>query len=157
MIAFGLKQGSATMPQHEGYQNAVNLTVSLCLTYTLCIACVRIWIRKSAYGIDDFVIAVATLVTLANTASSYASLSQGLGLPWYRLQHSDKLPALNEVMNLRTRAPRDSSLTILMRLLYSTLRHSQLRSTCRNARCLRFCRASPRRRISFAFTGVVTL
>jgi len=90
------------MPQHEGYQNTLNLTISLCLTYTLCIACVRIWIRKTAYGIDDFVIAVATLVTLGNTAASFASLSEGLGLPWSKLEQSTKLPGLNKVTQMLT-------------------------------------------------------
>jgi len=88
------------MPQREGYQNVVNLVVSLCLTYTLCIACVRVWIRKSAYGLDDVVVAVATLVTLSSTASSYAALAEGFGLPWPALQQSNKIPALDEVLYL---------------------------------------------------------
>ncbi|KYG42468.1 hypothetical protein M433DRAFT_7122 [Acidomyces richmondensis BFW] len=82
------------MPEHQGYEDALNLTISLCLTFSLCIACVRIWIRKGAFGIDDFVIAVATAITLGNAAASYVSLADGMGLPWFKLQRSDSLSSL---------------------------------------------------------------
>lgn len=85
------------MPQQEGYEDALNLTISLCLTYTLCIACVRIWIRKGSFGSDDLVIAVATLVTLCNSAASYAALAKGLGTSWSRLKQSGTISSLNGV------------------------------------------------------------
>jgi hypothetical protein len=85
------------MPEHQGYEDALNLTISLCLTFSLCIACVRIWIRKGAFGIDDFVIAVATAITLGNAAASYVSLADGMGLPWFKLQRSDSLSSLEMV------------------------------------------------------------
>jgi len=85
------------MPEHQGYEDALNLTISLCLTFSLCIACVRIWIRKGAFGIDDFVIAVATTIALGNSAASYVSLADGMGLPWSKLQRSDSLSSLDTV------------------------------------------------------------
>ena len=73
---------SPNQHQHVGHVDAVNLTVSLCLCYTICIALVRLWIRRGAFGVDDLVVLVATLVTLSHTGSSYAALADGLGKPW---------------------------------------------------------------------------
>ncbi|KAK5127064.1 hypothetical protein LTR85_008423 [Meristemomyces frigidus] len=83
------------MSQHVGLAATTNLTISLCLTYTLCIACVRIWIRKGAFGADDLVIAVATIFTLGHSAASYAALAQGLGIPWSTIEQDYSIPALN--------------------------------------------------------------
>ena len=85
------------MPQHIGYQDTLNLTISLCLIYTLCVACVRIWIRKGSFGADDLVIAVATILTLCHSAASYAALAAGLGIPWSNLSRSDDSSSLNAV------------------------------------------------------------
>ncbi|KAI7505084.1 hypothetical protein KC367_g803 [Hortaea werneckii] len=84
------------MSQHrEGYQDALNLVVSLCLIYTLCIACVRIWIRRGSYGTDDLVIAIGTIITLCNSGANYAALANGLGTKWPSLKESESLPDLN--------------------------------------------------------------
>ncbi|KAI7110142.1 hypothetical protein KC352_g36349 [Hortaea werneckii] len=84
------------MSQHrEGYQDALNLVVSLCLIYTLCIACVRIWIRRGSYGTDDLVIAIGTIITLCNSGANYAALANGLGTKWSSLRESKSLPDLN--------------------------------------------------------------
>ncbi|GAB1726689.1 hypothetical protein NU195Hw_g6296t1 [Hortaea werneckii] len=84
------------MSQHrEGYQDALNLVVSLCLIYTLCIACVRIWIRRGSYGTDDLVIAIGTIITLCNSGANYAALANGLGTKWPSLRESKSLPDLN--------------------------------------------------------------
>ncbi|KAI7262594.1 hypothetical protein KC345_g9385 [Hortaea werneckii] len=84
------------MSQHrEGYQDALNLVVSLCLIYTLCIACVRIWIRRGSYGTDDLVIAIGTIITLCNSGANYAELANGLGTKWPGLRESESLPDLN--------------------------------------------------------------
>ena len=85
------------MPQHVGYYDGVNLTISLCLTYILCISGVRIWIRKGAYGIDDLVIAIATLVALGHTAANYAALANGLGLSWTKVLREDNIDSLSAV------------------------------------------------------------
>lgn len=86
------------MSQHrEGYQDALNLVVSLCLIYTLCIACVRIWIRRGSYGTDDLVIAIGTIITLCNSGANYAALANGLGTKWPSLRESESLPDLNGV------------------------------------------------------------
>lgn len=87
------------MPTHPGYEDAVNLTISLCLTYTLCIACVRLWIRKGSFGVDDIVIAVATVLTLCHSGADYTALAEGLGSPWQKLaaERRKNLRGLNEV------------------------------------------------------------
>ena len=89
---------SDTVKQHEGFTDAVNLTVSLCLTYTLCIACVRLWIRKGAFGADVLVIAIATVLTLGHTASSYAAIANGLGKPSSILEAKTSLKPLSDVV-----------------------------------------------------------
>ena len=83
--------------QHIGHVDALNLTVSLCLCYTLCIALVRLWIRRGAFGIDDLVVLFATLVTLGHTGSSYAALANGLGKPRGDIQDNGTAAELNAV------------------------------------------------------------
>ncbi len=85
------------MPRHLGFSDAVNVTISICLTYTLLLACMRIWIRKGAYGVDDIVIAIATLVSFGHTAADYADLSSGLGMPWAQLVDNKNLISLDTV------------------------------------------------------------
>jgi hypothetical protein len=86
-----------TFSQHIGHADALNLTVSLCLCYTLCIALTRFWIRRGAFGFDDAVVLAATSVTLGHTGTSYAALSYGLGKPWSEVSSSCKMPELNTV------------------------------------------------------------
>lgn len=85
------------MPQRDGYVNSVEYVVSLALVFTICIGLLRLWIRKSAYGRDDVVIAVATLVAFGHIASVYASISYGLGKPWAGVLAKDDLASLNQV------------------------------------------------------------
>ncbi|KAK0933468.1 hypothetical protein LTR29_014928 [Friedmanniomyces endolithicus] len=84
------------MPRRPGYQDALSLTVSLCLVYILCVAGVRVWIRKGSFGVDDVVIGVATIVTLCHYATSYVGLAQGLGMPWSSINNSGRVAVLNE-------------------------------------------------------------
>lgn len=77
--------------------DGVNLAISLCLTYIICISCLRIWIRRGAFGVDDAVIAVATLLTFGHTAVDYVALSAGLGKSWRGLEDEGKLKSLNAV------------------------------------------------------------
>ena len=86
-----------TLSQHINRVDALNLTVSICLCYTLCIALTRFWIRRGVFGFDDLVVLAATLVTLGHTGTSYAALSYGLGKPSMEIGRSDKLPELNNV------------------------------------------------------------
>ena len=85
------------MPQSLGYKDGVNLAISLCLTYTLCLSCVRAYIRKGAYGIDDSVIAVATVISFGHIGADYAALANGLGTPWNHIVEADSLTTLNTV------------------------------------------------------------
>jgi hypothetical protein len=86
-----------TLSQHIGHVDALNLTVSICLCYTLCIALTRFWIRRGVFGFDDVVVLAATLVTLGHIGTSYAALSYGLGKRSMEIGRSDKLPELNNV------------------------------------------------------------
>lgn len=88
---------SDSLNQHIGYVDAATLAVSLCLTYTICIGCVRIWIRRGAYGFDDLVVLLATVITLGHTGSSYAALANGLGKPWSFLREAENLGQANAV------------------------------------------------------------
>lgn len=85
------------MPPRPGYSNAVDLTISLCLTYTLCIAGIRVWVRRGTYGVDDIVVAAATLVSLGHTAADYVALYYGLGTAWRHVLAKHELDALNQV------------------------------------------------------------
>ncbi|SMQ46407.1 unnamed protein product [Zymoseptoria tritici ST99CH_3D7] len=76
------------MPQRQAYGDVVAFTISLCLCFTVCIALLRVWIRRSAYGVDDVVIGIATLVSLGHTGSSYAALASGLGGKWTTISSS---------------------------------------------------------------------
>lgn len=83
------------MPRHPGNQDGVLLTVSLALTYVICISCVRLWIRKGSYGSDDFVILVATFTGFVHTAMDFLALANGLGAPYDG--DNKNLPVLNAV------------------------------------------------------------
>ncbi|KAK4506975.1 hypothetical protein PRZ48_000709 [Zasmidium cellare] len=84
------------MPQREGYENWLLFVISLSLVFTICIALLRLWIRKSAYGVDDVVIGAATLVSLGHTGADYAAMSYGLGKTWRSILEQGDLARLNE-------------------------------------------------------------
>lgn len=100
-----------TGSEHSGNTQGLNLAISLCLTYTLCIVLVRLWIRKGAFGTcfgfglalantagyDDLVVLVTTIFSLGHTAADYVALSDGLGKPWQELIAEGHLSALNNV------------------------------------------------------------
>ncbi|QIW98179.1 hypothetical protein AMS68_003697 [Peltaster fructicola] len=83
------------MAEHSNNATGLNLAISLCLTYTLCIVCVRLWIRKGGFGHDDTVVLVTTLFSLGHTAADYAALANGLGKPWETVIANGRLPSLN--------------------------------------------------------------
>jgi hypothetical protein len=91
------------MPQRQGHENAVNFTISLCLVFTICVGLLRLWIRRNAYGIDDTVIAAATLVSLGHTGASYAALAAGLGKPWSAISTGHDLAKLHQVCAIACR------------------------------------------------------
>ncbi|GIZ40553.1 hypothetical protein CKM354_000388700 [Cercospora kikuchii] len=84
------------MPRREGYQNAVSFTISICLVFTICVAIIRLWIRRHAYGSDDAIIAAATITSLGQIGASYVSYAKGLGKPWTRIAVQDDLRNLNQ-------------------------------------------------------------
>ncbi|EME50003.1 hypothetical protein DOTSEDRAFT_50149 [Dothistroma septosporum NZE10] len=70
------------MPRREGHENAALFTISICLVFVACAGLLRAWIRRSAYGRDDAIIAAATLLSLSQFGASYAAVGEGLGTPW---------------------------------------------------------------------------
>ncbi|KAK3117304.1 hypothetical protein LTR53_001485 [Teratosphaeriaceae sp. CCFEE 6253] len=84
------------MPRRPGYEDALSLTVSLCLVYTLCMAGVRVWIRKGSFGLDDIVVGLSTIIALCHYATSYIGLAQGLGGPWSGIEDGRAVSRLNE-------------------------------------------------------------
>lgn len=50
-----------TPSHHVGYVDGVNFTISICLTYTLCVTFLRVWIRRVLFGWDDLVVGAATV------------------------------------------------------------------------------------------------
>lgn len=84
-----------------GYADALKLTTSLCLCYTLIVAGLRTWIRRSIYGVDDVVITVATLISLGHFTANYAALNYGAGDPWKSISKNE-MKSLNQVRLLRS-------------------------------------------------------
>ena len=80
-----------------GYKDSLTLTTSICLTYTLCVTILRAWIRRSNYGLDDVVIAIATLICLGHFACNYVAIKYGAGAPWSWLLAHGNVHDVNEV------------------------------------------------------------
>lgn len=131
------------MPQREGYENSLLFVISLSLVFTICVALLRLWIRKSAYGVDDVVIGAATLVSLGHTGADYAAMSYGLGKTWPSIRQQGDLAQLNEV---GTGEDVDRALMLIEsrrpQLLVSCC--SSSRFTLQNAPCCPSSRASQR-------------
>ena len=88
---------SGTQTHRIGYEDSFNLTTSLCLTYVLIVAIIRAWVRRGAYGEDDFVLLGAVIVSLGHFAANYLALDFGLGKPWAIIQEEGNVSALNAV------------------------------------------------------------
>ena len=82
-----------------GYADGLKFTTSLCLCYTLLVAGLRTWVRRSGYGVDDILITVATLICLGLFGSIYAALNYGAGDPWKSIPRSH-VDSLNQVWNM---------------------------------------------------------
>jgi len=80
-----------------GYEDTLNFVNSLCLTYVLCSAILRGWIRRGIYGIDDIIVAVATLASLAFAGAVYVTLGHDAGKPWYQIAKDGETGAYNQV------------------------------------------------------------
>lgn len=88
----------AEPPNHRvGFEDTLNLSTSLCLSYVLCTALLRAWVRRSTYGVDDAIAVAAILTCVALLATSYACLSHGAGKPWTYILAGEGLTSLNQV------------------------------------------------------------
>ncbi|KAF2659731.1 hypothetical protein K491DRAFT_755063 [Lophiostoma macrostomum CBS 122681] len=83
---------------HAGYVDGLKLALGLCLCYTLCIVCLRTYIRWRASGRDDAVVVVATVLALAFFGCAYTASGAGLGAPYADLLSApeSKLRTLND-------------------------------------------------------------
>ena len=52
---------SSALVNHVGFSESLSITISLCLTYTLLIVGIRLYIRSSNYGADDACVLGATV------------------------------------------------------------------------------------------------
>lgn len=80
-----------------GFEDTVNFTNSLFLSYALFCAAVRAYYRYGIYGIDDVVIAAATLSTLGYFAANYVAWGYGAGKPWSYIEADDNVGSFNQV------------------------------------------------------------
>jgi len=46
---------------HDGYSKGLEFTLSVCLCYTLCVLCLRVYIRWKNFAIDDLIIFLSTV------------------------------------------------------------------------------------------------
>lgn len=83
-----------------GSEKSLELLTSLCLTYVLCSAVLRCWVRRVLYGIDDAVIAAATTVCVGHFATGYVMLAYGAGKPWHYMRTESDLRVLDNVCSL---------------------------------------------------------
>ena len=125
------------MTSHSGFVDTVNLTISLCLTYVVCISCVRMWIRKGAFGVDDIVTGIATLVSFSHTAADYVALANGLGKRWTGIVRDGTISSLNAVSLSHHGTPTNLNANFLLgvdrghchmdhRTLFIKMRHDML-------------------------------
>lgn len=85
-------------PKHRlGYEDTLNLVTSLCLTYTLGVAALRFWIRRSIHGLDDVVYGAAILLALGHFAANYIALDHGGGKPYRYIELEHNVSAYNRV------------------------------------------------------------
>lgn len=75
---------------HDGYGKGLELTLSICLCYTLCVLGLRMYIRWRAFGTDDLVVSLSTVSLKCNSCSPNrrpdTDLYSGSGLHLLRLQ-----------------------------------------------------------------------
>jgi len=113
-----------------GFEDTLNFTNSLCLAYTLCSAILRGWIRRDIYGVDDVVIAGATLTTLGFFATNYVALDHGAGRPWSYIAAGDDVMPFNQVCDLEQSAYRSAACAFTDSLRRRWHLSSSLRSRC---------------------------
>ena len=112
---------SATDPARRRI-NALEVVISLCFTYALCIFGMRLWMRRNLYGLDDLIALIATVssaqddrpvfppdrsnlwltatfqvLAVAQYATQYLALAVGLGRSSQYLETDSKLSTLNNV------------------------------------------------------------
>lgn len=47
--------------RHEGYSKGLELALSICVCYTLCVLSLRLYVRWRAFGVDDLVVSLSTV------------------------------------------------------------------------------------------------
>jgi hypothetical protein len=113
-----------------GFEDTLNFTNSLCVAYTLCSAVLRGWIRRDIYGVDDVVVAAATLTTMGFFATNYVALNYGAGKPWDNIDAAEDLVRFNQVCLFSQNEGPDS-----LQSTSNTQRHPWLRSCSSQSHC----------------------
>jgi hypothetical protein len=114
-----------------GFEDTFKFTNSLCVAYTLCSAILRGWIRRDIYGIDDVVIAAATLTTLGFFAANYVALEHGAGKPWKYIEDAHDVISFDQVCNLDYHADKPTECAFT-----DSRRHRWHRSCSSQSRCI---------------------
>ncbi|RAR06713.1 hypothetical protein DDE82_003249 [Stemphylium lycopersici] len=82
--------------RHVGHGRGLKFAIGLCLCYTLCMACLRGYIRWGAYGIDDAFVLLSGVLALGFFGSTFQAISVGLGRPMDELNlHQPFIDKLN--------------------------------------------------------------
>ncbi|KAF2630416.1 hypothetical protein BU25DRAFT_484485 [Macroventuria anomochaeta] len=117
---------------HDGYSKGLEFSLSVCLCYTLCVLALRLYIRWRAFGTDDFIVSLSTVLAFVFFGCNYACRAAGLGRPTDTLSSQqdtfEKLNALTLVSNLAwITALCLSKLAIVSMLLHTTVTASHQR------------------------------
>ncbi|KAL8939076.1 MAG: hypothetical protein Q9216_003554 [Gyalolechia sp. 2 TL-2023] len=75
---------------------ALKVAISLCLCYTLCIAFLRVYIRRKFYSWDDWIALAATVLSLGQYAAEYVAIGNGFGRPIDVILNGANLLAINK-------------------------------------------------------------
>ena len=113
-----------------GFEDTFNFTNSLCIAYTLCSAILRGWMRRDIYGVDDAVIAAATLTTLGFFAANYVALEHSAGKPWSYIEAAHDVAAFDQVCH-----PMDRANELAVYALTNSRRHRWHRSCSSQSLC----------------------
>lgn len=61
-----------------GYSKGLELTLSMCACYTLCVLTLRLFIRWKAFNIDDFLVSFSTVGSISKHLSNASISPKGI-------------------------------------------------------------------------------
>lgn len=63
---------------HVGYSKGLELTLSICACYTLCVLSLRLYIRWKAFSIDDFLVSFSTVRSICKQSENPSLSPKGI-------------------------------------------------------------------------------